>query len=41
VQLPPGIEKDKVEATYHNGVLTVTLPRTAQARAKHIPVKQA
>jgi HSP20 family protein len=37
--LPRGIAKDKVEAKYHNGVLTVTLPRTAEGKAKRIAVK--
>ena len=27
--LPTDIDKDKVDATYHNGVLTVTMPKTA------------
>ena len=39
VALPAGIDKDKVDARYHNGVLTVTLPRTAAGKAKLIPVK--
>jgi len=39
--LPSGIDKDKVEASYHNGVLTVRLPKTAAAKAKHIPIKGA
>jgi HSP20 family protein len=28
------VEKDKVEARFKNGVLTVTLPRSAEAAAK-------
>ena len=39
VTLPDGIERDKVEAKYHSGVLTVTLPKTAEAKAKRIAVK--
>jgi HSP20 family protein len=39
VTLPAGIDKDKVEATYHNGVLTVTLPKTPEGNAKQVPVK--
>jgi HSP20 family protein len=39
VTLPPGINKDKVEARYHSGVLTVTLPKTAEGKAKRIAVK--
>ncbi|OHV89594.1 Hsp20/alpha crystallin family protein [Mesorhizobium sp. ORS 3428] len=34
------IEEDKVAASFHNGVLTVTLPKTprAEAKAKRIPI---
>ncbi len=43
IPLPPGVDPDKAEATFRNGVLTVRLPQTpeAQARAKHIDVKPA
>jgi HSP20 family protein len=39
VALPAGIDKDKVDARYHSGVLTVTLPKTAAGKAKKIAVK--
>jgi HSP20 family protein len=39
VTLPPGINRDKVEAKYHSGVLTVTLPKTAEGKAKRVAVK--
>jgi HSP20 family protein len=39
VTLPAGIEKEKVDAKYHNGVLTVVLPKTAESKAKRITVK--
>jgi len=39
VTLPDGIDKDKVEAKYHSGVLTVTLPKTAECKAKRIAVQ--
>jgi HSP20 family protein len=39
VALPAGINKDRVRATYHNGVLTVTFPKTAEAKAKKITVE--
>lgn len=39
VTLPPGIDKDKIEAKYLNGVLTVTLPKTAEGKAKKVTVK--
>ena len=38
VTLPPGIDKGKVDATYRNGVLTVTLPKTAEGKAKWIEI---
>ena len=41
VTLPAGIDRDKVEANYHNGVLTVTIPKTADGKARHVPVKNA
>jgi hypothetical protein len=34
VALPAGIDMDKVEAKYRNGVLTVTQPRTAEGKAR-------
>ncbi len=42
-RLPPGIDPEKVEATFRNGVLTITLPKTpeAQERVKKIQVKSA
>lgn len=38
-----GVDADKIEATFKNGVLTVTLPKTAEARkkTKTIAVKTA
>lgn len=39
VLLPPGVDRDNVEATYHNGVLTVTIAKMPEARAKKIAVK--
>jgi HSP20 family molecular chaperone IbpA len=32
-------EPDKVEAIYRNGILSVTLPRTEQAKCRRIQVK--
>jgi HSP20 family protein len=39
--LPEGIAADKISASFKNGVLTVTLPKTAEYRKneKNIPVK--
>jgi HSP20 family protein len=39
--LPEGAEVDKVDAKFANGVLTVTVPKTAQAKPKKIEVKSA
>jgi HSP20 family protein len=39
IDLPATIDKDKIEARYHNGVLTITLPKTADAKARRIKVK--
>jgi HSP20 family protein len=39
ISLPAGINKDKVEAQYQNGVLTVTLPKTEKAKGRKVPVK--
>ena len=43
VPLPAGVDADKADATFKNGVLTVSLPKTpeAQAKIKHITVKAA
>jgi HSP20 family protein len=41
--LPDGVEADKIEATFKNGILKVTLPKTAEAQkpAKKIDIKPA
>jgi HSP20 family protein len=39
VTLPPGIAPDKVEARYHNGVLEVHVPMSAEAMPRRIEVK--
>ena len=41
VSLPDGIDQDKVEAKYRSGVLTVTLPKTIESKARRIAVKSA
>src|SRR5215210_1420399 len=40
IPLPFAVEEDKAEASYHNGVLTVTLPKSekAQDKAKRIAI---
>jgi HSP20 family protein len=32
--LPSGVDVDRIEATFRNGVLTVTLPKTAETQAE-------
>ena len=41
--IPEGVDAARIEANFKNGVLTVTLPKTPQARKneKKIPVRQA
>lgn len=43
VPLPAGVDADKAEARFKNGVLTVSVPKTAEAQSKirRIPVKSA
>jgi HSP20 family protein len=39
IRLPQPVDSSKVEAQYENGVLTLTLPKAAEAQPKVIPVK--
>ena len=41
--VPDGVDVDKIEANFKNGVLTVTLPKTPQAQTseKKISIKKA
>jgi len=39
VTLPPGIEPDKIEAKYRNGVLEIHVPKGEQAKGKRITVQ--
>jgi HSP20 family protein len=39
IDLPAGINKERVEAQYQNGVLTVTLPKTEKAKGRKVPIK--
>jgi HSP20 family protein len=41
IELPVEVDDDQVKADYQHGVLTVTLPKTAKARPKHIAVQVA
>jgi len=38
VTLPTAVATDKVKAQYKDGILTVTLPKTEEAKPKHIDV---
>jgi Hsp20/alpha crystallin family len=39
--VPDGVDRDKIEAAFANGVLNVTMPKSGQAAAKKIEVKTA
>ncbi len=39
VSLPMPVKADAVEADYHNGVLTLTLPKTDEVKPKRIAIK--
>jgi len=39
IQLPSGLETDKIEATYDNGILEITLPKSSEVKPKKIEVK--
>lgn len=36
--LPSTVDADRIEATFHDGLLTVVLPKTERARPREIPV---
>jgi HSP20 family protein len=38
VRLPAPVAADKIKASFKNGVLTVTLPKTEESKPKAIPV---
>ncbi len=39
LQLPKGIQSDKIQATYKNGVLRVVLPKSEEAKKREIKIK--
>ena len=39
IPLPTGIDPEHVDAQYHNGILTVTVPKTEQAKGHKVEVK--
>jgi HSP20 family protein len=40
IQLPMAVEANKVEASFHNGVLNITLPRLEAEKPRKITIKQ-
>lgn len=38
-RLPAGVESDKVDANFKNGVLTITVPKSEESRQKKIEIK--
>jgi HSP20 family protein len=41
VTLPRTVDADRAQTTFENGVLTLTLPKTADAKPKQIKVQAA
>lgn len=41
LQLPSGVERDKVDATFENGVLTITVPMSEGSNRRKIDIKPA
>ena len=41
VPLPHGVEAEKIEARYHNGVLEIRVPKGEETKGKRITVKSA
>jgi HSP20 family protein len=39
VELPAPVAAEKIKAAFKNGVLTITLPKTEEAKRKAIPIK--
>ncbi len=39
IRLPQPVKREKVEANFENGVLTLTLPKSEEAQPRQIPVK--
>jgi HSP20 family protein len=38
ITLPTTVDAEKIDAKYENGVLTLSIPKTQEAKAKHIEI---
>lgn len=38
MSIPMNVKKEQVEAKYHNGMLIVRLPKTAESKSVKVPV---
>jgi HSP20 family protein len=41
IELPAEVDAEKTSASFKNGVLAVTLPKTAAAKVRQVPVTSA
>jgi len=41
ISLPAGVDTEKISASYKNGILEVTLPKTEEVKPKQIEIKTA
>jgi len=39
VQLPKEVQSEKINASYKNGILKITLPKSEEAKKKEIKIK--
>lgn len=39
VTLPCAVQEDKIDAQYKDGVLSITMPKTAESKTRHIEIK--
>ena len=39
VRLPVEVESDKIEASYRNGILKITIPKSEKVKAKEVKIK--
>lgn len=39
LSLPTAVDDDNIEASYHNGILTLRLPKAEEAKPRRIPVQ--